>query len=81
MDELIKKVTEAFTEYLLGSLQFQEKVEGIVEGKMATLTAVDESRVNELIDDKLEIFEVETDPQTIRDVVRNMDFTIEVGRY
>ena len=81
MDELIKKVAEAFTEYLLGSLQFQEKVEAIVEGKMATLTAVDEDRVNDLIDDKLDGFEAKPDPQIVRDIVRDMDFTIEVGRY
>ena len=78
MNELIKKVTEAFVEYLLGSLVFQEKVEAIVESKMATLTAVDEDRVNELITDKLADYEEDSD-QKIRDVVRNMDFSIEIG--
>lgn len=80
MDEFIKKVTEGFVEYLLGSLVFQEKVEAIVEGKMATLTAVDEDRVNELIANKINYLEEDSD-QKIRDVVRNMDFSIEIGRY
>ena len=80
MDEFIKKATEAFVEYLLGSLVFQEKVEAIVEGKMATLIAVDEDRVNELIANKINYLEEDSD-QKIRDVVRNMDFSIEIGRY
>lgn len=80
MDELIKKVIEAFAEYLLGSSVFQEKVEAIVESKMAALIAIDEDRVNELIANKIDDLEEDSD-QKIRDVVRNMDFSIKIGRY
>lgn len=81
MDEFIKKVTEAFVEYFLASSVFQEKVEAIVEGKMATLTSVDEDRVKELIEDRVVDLDDRMDEQDVRDIVRQMDFSIEIGRY
>lgn len=78
MEELLKKIAEAFAVYLA------PRIEQIVEGKMVSLTAVDEDRVNELISDQIAAIKEERQDrfdEKVRRVVSDMSFTTEAREY
>ena len=87
MEELIKKVAEAFRDYVLKSPELQEMVEKIAEQKAGSL---DEYRVKQIVENILNeqdwgdlitdtldtcsnVFE-----SGVKDVVRDMRFRVEV---
>ena len=87
MDELIKKVAEAFRKWVLKSPELQELVEKIAEQKAGDLSEfrikekvnevlddVDwESRITDNLDTSSNVFE-----SGVKDVVRDMRFRVEV---
>ena len=87
MDELIKKVAEAFRDFVLKSPELQELVEKIAEQKAGDLSEfrikekvnevlddVDwESRITDNLDTSSNVFE-----SGVKDVVRDMRFRVEV---
>lgn len=87
MDELIKKVAEAFRDYVLKSPELQELVEKIAEQKAGDLT---ENRIRQIAKAMLyeqdfeEIITNNLDTSSnvfesgVKDVVRNMLFRAEV---
>lgn len=87
MEELIKKVAEAFRDYVLQSPELQELVEKIVERKAEDVNTY---QIKSLISDALD--EVDWDgritdnldtgscafTEGVKDVVRDMTFRVEV---
>ena len=87
MDELIKKVAEAFRDFVLKSPELQELVEKIAEQKAGDLNEfrikekvnevlddIDwESRITDNLDTSSNVFEC-----GVKDVVRDMRFRVEV---
>lgn len=87
MDELIKKVAEAFRDFVLKSPELQELVEKIAEQKAGDLSEfrikekvnevlddIDwESRITDNLDTSSNVFE-----SGVKDVVRDMRFRVEV---
>ena len=87
MDELIKKVAEAFRDFVLKSPELQELVEKIAEQKAGDLSEfrikekvnevlddIDwESRITDNLDTSSNVFE-----SGVKDVVRDMRFCMEV---
>lgn len=87
MDELIKKVAEAFRDYVLKSPELQEMVEKIAEQKAGDISeyrikelvnsALDdvdwEGRITDNLDTSSNVFE-----SGVKDVVRDMRFRVEV---
>ena len=87
MDELIKKVAEAFRDFVLKSPELQELVEKIAEQKAGDLSEfrikekvnevlddVDwESRITDNLDTSSNVFEF-----GVKNVVRDMRFRVEV---
>ena len=88
MDELIKKVAEAFRDFVLKSPELQELVEEIAEQKVGDLSeflikekvvcALDdvdwESHITDNLDTSSNVFE-----SGVKDVVRDMRFRVEVA--
>jgi hypothetical protein len=87
MDELIKKVAEAFRDYVLKSPELQEMVEKIAEQKAGDIS---EYRIKELVNSALNDINWKsriTDnlntnnnvfKSNVKDIVRNMRFRVEV---
>ena len=87
MDELIKKVAEAFRDSVLKSPELQKLIENIAEQKADNLSefrinekvneALDdidwESRITDNLDTSSNVFE-----RGVKDVVRDMRFRVEV---
>ena len=87
MDELIKKVAEAFRDFVLKSPELQELVEKIAEQKAGDLSEFRiKGKVNEFLDDvdweSLITDNLDTSSNVfecgVKDVVRDMRFRVEV---
>ena len=88
MDELIKKVAEAFRDFVLKSPELQELVEKIAEQKAGDLSEFRiKEKVNEVLDDvdwesritdNLDTSSSNVFESGVKDVVRDMRFRVEV---
>ena len=90
MDELIKKVAEAFRDYVVNSDEFRRNVANLVEDKFSQMAVNDGDHVKELVSNAISELDWESritdnlDTSSgvfecgVKDVVRDMRFRVEV---
>jgi hypothetical protein len=90
MDELIKKVAEAFRDYVINSDEFRRNVANLVEDKFSQMAVNDDDHVKELVSkavgdiDWEDIITDNLDTSSnafesgVKDVVRDMELRVEV---